>query len=77
MSKTISMTISDEAVYLLDALCDKAHLTTQSKRGILMQQLIYKEISKIKVADRPAYKVEKWQATSGEIITKEDKLNGK
>ena len=63
MSKTISMTISDEAVYLLDALCNKAHLTTQSRRGILMQQLIYKEISKIKVADRPVYK--------------EDELNGK
>jgi len=52
------MTISDEAVYLLDALCNKAHLTTQSRRGILMQQLIYKEISKIKVADRPVYKEE-------------------
>ena len=63
MSKTISMTISDEAVFLLDKLCDKAHLTTQSRRGILMQQLIYKEISKIKVADRPVYK--------------EDELNGK
>lgn len=55
MGKEIKITISGEALYLLDALCDRAHLSVRNRRGILVQQLIFKEVQKIKVNERPVY----------------------
>lgn len=52
---SMRITVDEETAWLLEWLCEQAHITARNRRSVLIQQLIHGQITKMKISDRPVY----------------------